>query len=245
MSWLSDASDRLVSGVLARVVHRVRGPDYQVDLRISGGALLSISWVRLVMKARGALLFPNRAARPYVGSRVTIRHRGRLTFGRGVTFADGSVVDALSVDGVRLGDGASIGRNTRIECTGSLRTLGRGISVGDNVGLGTDSFYGCAGGITMGSDTIVGNFVSFHSENHNSARADLPIRLQGETHQGIVVGSNCWFGARCTILDGVTIEAGCVFAAGSVVTAGHYPADGIYGGVPARFIKSRLSAGES
>jgi acetyltransferase-like isoleucine patch superfamily enzyme len=241
MSWVSEASDQLVTHVLGRVVRRVRGPGYEVDPRIRGGALLSISWVRLVMKARGVLLFPKRAARPFVGSRVSLRHRGRLTFGHGVTFADGSVVDALSVEGVRFGDGVSVGRNTRIECTGSLRTLGRGIGVGDNVGLGTDSFYGCAGGITMGSDTIVGNFVSFHSENHNSARADLPIRLQGETHQGIVVGNNCWFGARCTVLDGVTIEDGCVFAAGSVVTAGHYPADGIYGGVPARFIKSRLS----
>jgi acetyltransferase-like isoleucine patch superfamily enzyme len=238
---MTGGSSRLVVGVLARAVSRVRGPDYQIDPRISGGALLAVSWRRLVMKARGALRFPSRRARPFVGSHVTIRHRGRLAFGRGVTFADGSVVDALSVEGVRLGNGVSIGRNTRIECTGSLRTLGCGISVGDNVGLGTDSFYGCAGGITMGSDTIVGNFVSFHSENHNSARADVPIRLQGETHQGIVVGNNCWFGARCTILDGATIEDGCVFAAGAVVTAGHYPADGIYGGVPARFIKSRLS----
>jgi acetyltransferase-like isoleucine patch superfamily enzyme len=171
---------------------------------------------------------------------VTIRHRGRLSFGTGATFADGVVIDALSVDGVRLGDNVAVGRNTRIECTGSLRTLGRGIVVADNVGLGTDSFYGCAGGITIGPDTIVGNFVSFHSENHNVSGTDVPIRLQGETHQGIVVGSNCWFGARCTVLDGATIEDGCVFAAGSVVTAGHYMRDSIYGGVPARLLKSRV-----
>jgi acetyltransferase-like isoleucine patch superfamily enzyme len=229
-----------LDGLVAKVVTRIKGDGYQVDPRISGAALLSVSWTRVLMKVRGAVRFPARSARPFVGSGVRIRHGSRISFGRGVTFGDGSRVDALSVDGVRLGDNVAIGRNTRIECTGSLRTLGVGIVVGNDVGLGTDSFYGCAGGITVGSDTIVGNYVSFHSENHNASRADLPIRLQGESHQGIVVGANCWFGARCTVLDGVTIEDGCVFAAGSVVTAGRYAADGIYGGVPARLLKSRL-----
>jgi acetyltransferase-like isoleucine patch superfamily enzyme len=137
----------------------------------------------------------------------------------------------------------SVGRNTRIECTGNLQTLGVGIRVGNNVGLGTDSFYGCAGGISIGDDTIIGNYVTFHSENHEASRADVPIRLQGVTHAGITVGKNCWLGAKTTVLDGAVIEDGCVFAAGSVVTAGHYPANTIYGGVPARSIRGRVSNG--
>lgn len=85
-------------------------------------------------------------------------------------------IHALSTDGVKFGNGVSVGEYTRIECTGSLRHLGKGMIVGDNVGLGSDCFYGCAGGIEIGSDTIVGNFVSMHSENHVFFNLTTPIR---------------------------------------------------------------------
>jgi len=91
----------------------------------------------------------------------------------------------------------------------------------------------------IGDDTIVGNFVSFHSENHNYDRSDVPIRLQGVNHSGINVGSNCWIGAKSTILDGAVIHNGCIIAAGAVVRAGVYAANGIYGGVPAKLLKMR------
>ena len=88
---------------------------------------------------------------------------------------------------------------------------GEGLTVGARVGLGTDCFYGCAGGITIGDDTIIGNLVTFHAENHVAERLDVPIRDQGVTHAGIRVGSGCWIGAKATILDG----AGSVTAASS------------------------------
>jgi acetyltransferase-like isoleucine patch superfamily enzyme len=163
-----------------------------------------------------------------------------LRFGAGVTFGRDSLVDALSVTGVELGANTSIGRNTRIECTGNLRTIGRGLCVGDNVGLGTDCFYGCGGGITIGDDTIVGNYVTFHSENHQVDNAEKPIRAQGVTRVGISIGNNCWIGAKATILDGANVGDGCVIAAGSVVLAGDYAPNGIFGGTPARLLRSRL-----
>ena len=132
----------------------------------------------------------------------------------------------------------SIGCFTRIECTGSLSHLGEGFRCGDNCGLGTNCFYGAAGGITLGSNVIVGNYVSFHSENHNFADMKIPIRLQGTSHKGIIVGDNCWIGAKATILDGVRIGNGCVIAAGSVVTKS-FPNNVVVAGVPARIIKQR------
>jgi len=109
------------------------------------------------------------------------------------------------------------------------------------VGLGSDNFFGAAGGIEIGDDCILGNFISFHSENHNYNDPSVPIRLQGVTRIGIRAGKNCWIGSKATILDGVVIGDGCIIAAGSVVKAGVYEADGIYGGVPAVFIKKRYS----
>lgn len=223
---------------LNKLISRIKGEPYELDERIELAYLGFIVLERSTMRLRGLVRLP-RTSTVFLGSKARIRSASKMRLGSGVTFGRNCYVDATSTDGVSFGNNVSVGRNTRIECTGNLKSLGRGIRVGDNVGLGTDSFYGCAGGIVIGSDTLVGNFVSFHSENHNVDRLDVPIRLQGVSHQGIVVGSNCWIGAKATILDGAKIGDGCVIAAGAVVAAGEYPNNGIYGGAPARLLKMR------
>lgn len=228
-----------VAHMISKYVSQIKGSGYEIDDRIDLGYLSQVVGVRGIMKIRGYIRFFRRGTYPFIGSNSCIRSSRNLTFGSGVTFAARSYVDALSTDGVVLGDNCSVGRNTRIECTGNLQTLGKGMTVGDNVGLGTDCLYGAAGGIVIGDDTIVGNFVTFHSENHKVSDLSIPIRLQGVSHQGISVGRDCWIGAKSTILDGVHIGDGCVIAAGSVVVAGHYLDHKIYGGVPAKWISSR------
>lgn len=158
---------------------------------------------------------------------------GTINIDRGV------FIDALSIKGICFGDNVSIGKYTTIECTGSLRDIGYGLKVGNNVGMGTHGFWGCAGGIEVGADTIFGNFVSLHSENHNYNDLDIPIRTQGVNRIGIKIGENCWIGAKVTILDGVIVNDGCVIAAGSVVSRGIYEPNSIIGGVPARVLKKR------
>lgn len=217
----------------------VRGRPVLIDERIGVGYLGSVVLERSAMAVRGLVRFPLRSPRPFVGRGVRVRSKRRLGLGRGVTLGHGCLVDATSVQGVALGNGVTVGRNTRIECTGSIAGLGAGLTVGDGTGLGTDSLYGCAGGITIGRDTIVGNYVSFHSEDHVFTSRSLPIRDQGVTHRGITVGDGCWIGSRVTVLDGARIGDGCVIAAGAVVVAGDYPAYGVYGGVPARRLRER------
>lgn len=107
---------------------------------------------------------------------------------KGTTIEAESYIDALSNEGIVLGRNVSVGRYTTIACTGSLRHLGKGFRVGDNVGLGTHGIYGCAGGIEIGSDTIIGNYVTCHAENHNFHSTDIPIRMQGVNHKGIKIG---------------------------------------------------------
>ena len=148
-------------------------------------------------------------------------------------------IDALSTDGIIFGEGVSIGKYTCIECTGSLRDIGKGLIVGNRTGLGTHGFYGCAGGIEIGDDVMVGNYCSFHSENHNFFDTSKPMRLQGVNRKGIKIGNDCWIGAKATILDGVVIGDGCIIAAGAVVTKGSYPPNSIIGGNPAKVIKYR------
>lgn len=174
-----------------------------------------------------------------VSASSVIRSPRQIISGKHLKVDKSCYIDALSVEGINFGDRVTVGKFTCIECTGTLADLGKGLKVGSNVGLGTHGFYGCAGGIEIGNDVIIGNYCSFHSENHNFLDHSLPIRLQGVSRKGIKIGNNCWIGAKATILDGVEIGDGCVIAACALVTKGTYPANSVIGGVPARIIKSR------
>jgi acetyltransferase-like isoleucine patch superfamily enzyme len=229
----------MLSKNLSRYIQKVKGHNYQIDDRIPASYLFLLIASRLIMKLRGFFSGVKKAGTPFIGNSVTIKVKSRIVIGRGVTINNGCYIDALSIEGIRFGNNVSVGPKTKIECTGNLQHIGKGLKVGNNVGLGADNFYGCAGGIVIGDDSIVGNFVSFHSENHVYTDLQKPIRLQGVSHQGIKIGNNCWIGAKATILDGVIIEDGCIIAAGSLVKSGLYKENGIYGGVPAKLIKYR------
>lgn len=225
---------------ISHIISQLKGQQYQIDERIGKGYLMALLMRHAMMLIWGRLSGIRQKGWLFLSPGATVRCKNKLRAGRGVSIHRGSFIDALSVEGVVLGDNVSVGANTRINCTGNLQYLGKGLRAGNNVGLGYHAFYGCAGGIVIGDDTIIGDFVSFHAENHNYRDADTPIRLQGVSHRGIRVGANCWIGAKSTILDGAIIEDGCVIAAGSIVKAGFYEANGVYAGVPARLVKYRI-----
>jgi len=140
--------------------------------------------------------------------------------------------------GVFIGDNVVLGRNTRIECTGGLSSLGKGVKIGNRTTFGNDCIFGAAGGIEIGEDVVAGQFIRFHSENHNYNDLTKPIREQGVTHKGIVIGNNCWIGAGVVFLDGAKLGNGCVVGANAVVTK-EFSDNSVIGGVPARVIKQR------
>lgn len=224
---------------LNKRIAKWKGYRYVIDDEVPAGYLLLLVWARIIMLVWGKLSFIKNKGLFFLSPAATVKCRSRLRVGRSVTISRGCYVDALSTEGIELGNDVSLGMNTKIEGTGNLQFVGKGMKVGDHTGLGSDSFYGCAGGIEIGDHTIIGNFVSFHSENHNYDDLSVPIRLQGVNHEGIKVGANCWIGAKATILDGAEICDGCIIAAGAVVTKGIYQANGIYAGVPAKLIMSR------
>lgn len=229
----------MLADLVSRYVSRLKGDKYSIDPSIGGGYLLRVISTRLAMKLRGVARTRQGIDSPFIGAGVQCRAKSKIKFGKNVTLDQGSFIDAQSVRGVSLGDHVTLGRDSRIECTGSLKLVGVGFTAGSNVGLGTDNFYGAAGGIEIGADTIIGNFTSFHSENHISEDRETPIRLQGVVREGIKIGANCWIGAKVTVLDGVILGDGSIVAAGAVLKAGTYAENGIYAGVPARLVRSR------
>jgi acetyltransferase-like isoleucine patch superfamily enzyme len=228
--------------VLFRLVLRLYGKEgFKVDGNISSGYLWLLLWGNIWKVLRGFLHFFSFSRIILVGADTRLLAKNKMFFlGRSCHIDSNCHIDALSYNGISFGNAVSVQKRVIIECSGSLQHLGKGLVLGDNVGIGSNSFLGCAGGIEIGADTIIGNYVSMHSENHNFSDNELPIRLQGVTHKGIKIGKNCWIGAKVTILDGTILGDGCVVAAGAVLTGKEYPANMIIGGVPAKVIRSRL-----
>ena len=223
------------------IQHLKRDPSYILDPRLSTADLLGILWRRGWAVLRGLWWRWRLGACHgvlFVGRRVQIFHPRYLHVGRSVTIEDDVRINALSQEGVWLGDNVSIGRFTMIEATGLLTRLGKGVRIGANSNLGDYNFVGGAGGVIIGENVLVGQYVSFHPQNHIFVDPNVPIKAQGTTQQGIVVEDDVWIGARVTILDGVRIGRGAVIAAGAVVTH-DVPPYAVVGGVPARVIKWR------
>ena len=224
-------------GLVSKVARRLRGESIALDPAIPADYLIGFMAEKIVARLRGVVRLRRLTPTVFVGRHARIRCARRIRLRGYANFGAGSYVDALSREGVVLGHGFSLGRDASIECTGTLRSLGKGLVTGDNVGIGSFSFLGCAGGIEIGAETILGNYVSMHAENHNYADPAVPVRLQGVNRKGIVVGRNCWIGAKATILDGAEIGDNCIVAAGAVVREGHYAAGSLLAGVPARVVK--------
>lgn len=216
----------------------MKGESFTLDSNIPIQYFFSFFMCRLIELVY-AIFFFKTMKTSYLSLSACIKCSSKISFVKNLSIGRNVYIDALSIEGIKLGRNVSIGKYTTIECSGTLQSLGKGLIIGDNVGLGTHGFWGCAGGIEIGNDVIFGNYVSLHSENHNYHNLSIPIRLQGVNRRGIKIGQNCWIGAKVTILDGVIIGNGCIIAAGSVVVAGKYQDNAIYAGVPAKFIKMR------
>jgi len=203
--------------------------------------MLAVMLRRLSWMFRGlckTLFLQGRPKPVFMAPNVNLRNASLVHFGNGVTLERGVIIDGLSTNGIRLGDNVAIGAYS-IVCAAMLSHLGDGIHFGNNSSTGPYSFIGAGGPITIGENVIMGQHVSFHSENHNFGRVDLPIRSQGVNRVGILVEDDCWVGANVVFLDGAHVGRGSVVAAGAVVR-GKIPAYSVVAGVPARVLRSRL-----
>lgn len=221
------------------VISRLKKESFTIDSKTPLSYLLYLLLGKLRNTIYGFLIF-GRKNLCLVHPSSIVKCRSKINFGNNLSIDRWCYIDALSTDGIKLGNNVSIGKSTTIECSGSMSNIGKGLVVKNNVGFGTHGFFGCAGGVEIGDNTIMGNFVSFHSENHCFSNPTIPIRLQGVSREGIKIGQNCWIGAKVTVLDGVIIGNGCIIAAGAVVKKGIYQENGIYAGVPAKLIKYRI-----
>ena len=227
--------------LINKIISNVKGEKYEIDPNISICSLMSSFFKKGIEFTKGIFLtiFLRSGKKIFVGKKVKIINKHKVSCGRGVTFGDYTFLNAMSKKGVKIGNNVSFGRNCIIECTGVLRELGEGLVIDDGVGIAPCCFISVRGDVKIGKNTIIGPYFKLFSENHNFSDLNTPIRLQGATRKGVNIGEDCWIGANVTILDGVTIGNKCIIAAGAVVTK-DVPDFSIVGGVPAKLIRNRL-----
>ncbi|MDB5011281.1 MAG: hypothetical protein JWQ06_2070 [Mucilaginibacter sp.] len=228
--------------IIEKIIKKLKNdPGYKWDSAYSTRDLFRVSKYRSVQIMRGLFLKPflkKSSGLLFIGSRVKVRHGYQLTAGKNLILEDNVSINALSTTGINLGDHVSIARDSILFCTGVIAQKGIGITIGNRTGISARAYLAGQGGITIGSDVIMGPNVQIFSENHNFSDLSLTIKEQGVTKEAVTIGNNCWIGAGTIILAGVNIGDGCVIAAGSVVTKS-MPANSIAAGVPAKVIKSR------
>lgn len=199
-------------------------------------------------------------------SEVRTRYGWRTPFVVAAIFATRlrASVNALRWTSLRLTTNGIKGRNIRggraIRVTpGAQFSVGENVFFGDRcvveilvnppgrLEIGSDSWIShdchisCCGTIEIGSDVLVGEFVSIRDTAHRYQDANTRIRLQGDRVGHIIIGDDVWIGRGTIVMgreEGITIGDGAVIGANSVVR-NSVPPFAIVAGNPARPIGLR------
>ena len=171
------------------------------------------------------------------GRGVTLRHTHKISLGTGVIIDDRALLDAKGDgnNGITLGDGVYVGRNSAVYCKGG------DIVLEDNVNLSANCQVFSSNKLTIGAGTMVGAFSYFLSGGEYDYADPTPFAEQSgmNTKGPLSIGADCWFGARVTVLDGADVGDRCVLAAGAVVHK-PVPTHSLAGGVPARILREHI-----
>ena len=145
-----------------------------------------------------------------------IRNEGKLNIGKGFSANVGLIIDVFGKD-----------TNLIIE---------------QNVMANYRLHIGSANYVKIGSNTLFGSDCSVIDHSHGGYNGKFqsdpsipPVKRELITSP-IIIGKNCWFGDRVSIMPGVTIGDGVVVGAGSIVTK-DIQSNSLAVGVPAKIIK--------
>ena len=147
---------------------------------------------------------------------------------------------------LKIGDNLTISNGTRFNPIGFPQPCilyvdaHAQLSIGNNVGMSQSSII-CHYRISIGDNTKIGGGVKiydtdFHSLNPDD-RLNREMDMKNKKKARVEIGKNVLIGAGTIILKGVSIGDNSVIGAGSVVTKS-IPSNQIWGGNPAKYIKS-------
>ena len=210
------------------------------------GALLKHEAIVMIAQARpGALgLVLRKALYPWLlgscgsnvvfGQNVVLRHAHKIHIGSDVVIDDNCLVDAKgeSNQGIRIGSGVFIGRNTILSCKNG------DIDIADHANIGFNCELFSASHVSIGASALLAAYTYVIGGDHDFSDPSKAVLAQTRTSAGVTIGEGAWTGAGAKILDGVTIGPHAVIGAGAVVRE-DVPAWAVAVGVPARVVSTR------
>jgi len=109
----------------------------------------------------------------------------------------------------------------------------KGITIGHDSLIGSNSFLDGRAPLTIGSHTSLASDVMIYNDEHDINSADF-----GNSFGPVNIKDYVFIGPRAIILPGITIGRGAIVAAGAIVTK-DIPDFEVWGGVPAKKISDR------
>lgn len=166
----------------------------------------------------------------------TLRNRLVLSLiwklGPGCIF-DGRVhVYSLGGD-VTIGSGVRFGPDVNM-----MAATGGSLVLGANCSVNQGTFVLCREEVIIGSNVLIGEFVSIRDHDHGWRDPARLIREQGFVSKPVRIGNDVWIGRGAVVLKGVQIGDGAVIAANAVVSK-NVSAYTVVAGIPARALAPR------
>ena len=109
------------------------------------------------------------------------------------------------------------------------------ISIGDNCSLNGTNIH-CNEKVMIGNNCLLGPGTIICDNNSHRVSKDFIERKKKAESKPIILKDNVWVGMNTIIMKGVIIGENSIIAAGSLVIE-DIPANCLYGGHPAQFIK--------
>lgn len=221
---------------------RLRNPHFILSKNITIYTLWQFIMHLLFCKIRGciyALLRGKGGWSLFLEKNVTLYYFRNMKLGKMILIEKGTIISAMAPQSLYIGNNVKISAYSTIHVSKNFQDVTGSIKIGDGVGIGEFANLGGAGGLVIGNDCIIGAYFSCHPENHIYNDPSKLIKHQGVLRKGIIIGDNCWIGAKVTILDGAKVGSSCVIAAGAVVK-GEFPDHCVIAGIPAKIIRKYI-----
>jgi len=169
------------------------------------------------------------------GQNITIRHPNKIIIGDNVVIDENCMLDAKGSEnkGIEISRNCYIGRNSILSCKNGDIFLDENVNIGFNCEIQSSSY------VDVGKNTLIAAYVYVIAGDHIHDIIDQPISLLKGISKGIIIGKNCWLGAKSIIFDSVSIGNDVIVGAYAVVNS-DVPAYSVAAGIPARIIKNRL-----
>ncbi|EAZ82534.1 acyltransferase [Algoriphagus machipongonensis] len=114
---------------------------------------------------------------------------------------------------------------------------GNGVKIGNNCQINERVRLD---NVEIGNNVMIARECIVLGKTHLNSDVDVPMADQGRSEAFTsYIEDDVWLGLRVIVMPGVRIGKGSIVGAGAVVTK-DIPAFTIWGGVPAKFIKSRI-----